>query len=184
MSFITRVSGDLSRWDDLRFPAEAVRINPVTSHPDYGALVGNMKCLLFDGSTEEDVTFVAQFPHGYVIGSNVIPHVHWCPTTTNVGTVVWQLEYSWFDTNGTAGTPTLTISGSVSFTTNSQYKSFYTSFPAVSGTAITGLSSIMMGRLSRRADLSTDNYADDAGMLEFDIHYELDTYGSEAPTSK
>ena len=57
----------------------------------------------FDNNTEEELFFAAQIPHAWKEGSNIYPHVHWYPTNTDTGNVIWGLEYTWANVNGTFG---------------------------------------------------------------------------------
>jgi hypothetical protein len=54
---------------------------------------------------------------------------------------------------------------------------------AISGTGITSISAMVMGRVYRKA--TADSYGADAALLEIDIHFEIDTpSGSREPFSK
>ncbi|MFC1878993.1 hypothetical protein ACFLZW_03685 [Chloroflexota bacterium] len=59
------------------------------------------------------------------------------------------------------------------------YKHQIASFAAISGTGKT-LSSVLLCRIYRKAGDGSDNYDADAALLEFDIHYEVDAFGSDS----
>lgn len=162
-------------WDDLRIPGMAVGTG--ASAPDQITLVGGgLRGFGFDGGvTSEQVFFEVQVPHHWKMGSNISPHVHWTPTTTATGSVAWYLEYTWSQINRTFDAAT-TISGVTELTTNSQWKHILTELPLISGSSISGVSSMLICRLYR--DPGTDTYANDAGFLEFDFHYQIDSRGS------
>ena len=78
--------------EDLRFPAVTGLRNPATAKPDYDYTnIG----FLFDPDTAEAIYIIAQMPHDWVAGGSIYPHVHWMPTTTNAGSVVWTMAYKW-----------------------------------------------------------------------------------------
>ena len=63
------------------------------------------------------------------------------------------------------------------------FQSEIDSFAGIDGTGKT-LSSILSIKLSRIGGALADDYDDDALLKEFDIHYEVDTVGSRAESSK
>jgi hypothetical protein len=168
--------GDATVWEDLRFPATSLNPPGTESDADVektGVFVGT---LLFAAGSTEICCGVAQFPHSMKIGSSIYPHVHWSPTTAGAGDVLWRLEYIHANINGVfAGTyEELTALDTASGVANTHQ---IISFDPIVGTTI-GLSSIMCWKLSRIGGDSTDTYGADARLLEFDIHYEIDTMGS------
>ena len=140
------------------------------------------RSLLFAAASTEICVGIAQFPHSRKLDSEIRPHVHWSPTTTGSGNVLWRLEYVLADINGTfPGTYTaidaLAAAGGV--VGAHQIKSF----PAIDASEV-GLSAIMCWKLSRIGGDATDTYAADARLFEFDIHYEIDTIGSDDELAK
>ena len=190
------LSGDATVWEDLRFPASSAK-RLGFSDPDWvqlqddGAGSTGVYALGFDSSTDQEVFFAVQLPHEWKEASNITAHVHWAPsvvTASDYG-VTWALEYTWANIgviNG-SGTP-------VAFpTTTTITKSDIDTFTAkehrmVSFTAITAtskeMSSMLMCRLYRDVSDTDDDYANDALLLEFDIHYEIDSLGSNTVSSK
>jgi hypothetical protein len=64
---------DTGLWEDLTFPAQS--INPVG--PTAGADVDqNTGFLRFDANSVEEICGVAQMPHGWKSGTNVVCHIH------------------------------------------------------------------------------------------------------------
>ena len=120
--------------------------------------------------------FTIQFPHGYKLGSDVYPHVHWTPTDAGAGSVVWQLEYSWADIDEVfpAVTPIEIADAAAGVAWTHQLASF----AAVTGSGATGVSSMLVCRLFRDPAHASDTYGSDAALLEFDVHFEIDTVGS------
>jgi hypothetical protein len=163
----------MERWDDLRFPAQAV--NPVGAASDPTWDVDNIGWG-FSASATNMVQIVAQIPHAWKIGSELRPHIHWQPTSTNTGNVLWRMEYKWTNANDTESGTWTTIDvldagdGTIG-------KHQIASFAAIDGTG-KGLSSILSIKLSRIGGDGTDTYTGVALMKEFDIHYVVDGDGS------
>lgn len=119
--------------------------------------------------------------HDYKEGSDIIPHIHWCPTTTGAGDVKWQLEYSWANGGGTITTSTtISATATVSGTVANEQR---LNFPTITGTGKT-IGSRFVYRLFRDPADGADTYAADAGAFDFGIHYLMDTVGSRQVTTK
>lgn len=175
-------NGEATVWEDLMVPGLSVGTG--ASAPDLGTFgpSGNIKTFLFDGnSTSEQVYFTIQLQHSYKQGSNIKPHVHWAPTTTNAGNVKWFFEYTWSNIGGTFGAPT-TISV-VDAAAGTAWQHQLSSLPDITGTSKT-ISSMLMCRLYRNPADGSDTYPDDVAFLQFDVHYEMDTVGSREASSK
>jgi len=171
-------------WDDLRIPGLSVTANPSAS-PTLGAFLGagSLQVWRFTGTgvLTEEVFFTIQLPHKYKEGTDIIPHVHWTPTDANAGDVVWQLEYTWQNINGTFGaSTTITVTDS---TNTTAWEHLVASFSAITGTNM-DISSILVCRLFRDPAHGSDTYTSDAAFLEIDFHFEIDTIGSRQPFVK
>lgn len=165
-------------WEDLRFPA--VGVNPPGAVSDPGRSVAT-GCLLFDAAGVEVVVLQAQLPHSWKLGTPLVPHVHWTKTSDAAGDVVWRLQYKWFGINavGDAEWTTLTASTPVESTpdTDEADKHLITAFDEIP-TAGKKISDMLILNLARLGDDVADTYNADAQLLEFDIHYVLDSLGS------
>ena len=159
-------------WEDLRAPATAINPPGQVSDPDWDNTNGGW---LFDAAGTEILWIIMQLPHSYKEGSNIKPHLHWCPTNTNTGNVLWRMEYKWTNVGETeAGTfSTLNVLDAGDGTA---LKHQIAPFDAITGTGKT-LSSMLVLKLSRIGGDGTDTYNADALLREFDIHYETDTPG-------
>lgn len=174
--------GDARWWDDIRVPAQATRLNPATTKPDFGTFISNTKTFLFDPASEESVHFSVQMPHGWVLSTNIEPHVHWTPTSSNTGTVVWGLECTTGAISGTFGVPDiLTVAQAANGTA---YYHHYADFDELDMSSVDTVSAMLICRLFRDADAGPDTYTGDAALLETDFHYLMDTLGSREETSK
>jgi len=180
-----KMNGAATVWDDLRvqiLTRTSARVSP-TFTAGFG---GNAELYtyLFDPDTDNNVYFEAQMPHSWA-STKIYPHVHWSPTTTGTGNVRWILECSWTDYQQTFGTAFTYVLDS-NIAEASQWKHVI----ADPGTGVTptvnqnGVSSMLICRLYRDGGAAEDTYDDEASLVAFDIHYEIDTIGSRTMYSK
>lgn len=170
-------------WDDVRVSGNAFAKNVnAPSLSAFGA-AGGLLAYSFTGTgvTVNQVYFAIQIPHSYKLGTNLRPHVHWTPTTTDAGNVVWQLEYAWQDLGAvfSAATPIEIIDAAAGVAWEHQLAEF----PEISGAGV-DLSSMLICRLFRNPAHTSDTYGQDAALLEFDIHFQANTLGSREEFSK
>lgn len=174
--------GDARWWDDIRVPAQNTRVNPVTSKPDFGTFIGGTRTFLFDPGDEESVNFSVQMPHSWAFETAIEPHVHWTPTNTNGGVVIWGLECTTGAISTTFGS---TATSTVGQTANgTAYYHHYADFGEMSMTGIDSVSAMLVCRLFRDADATGDTYNADAALLEIDFHFLSDTLGSPEEKDK
>ena len=135
------------------------------------------KALSFDAAANEGVTFAAQLPHGWELGSGVIAHVHWSPSTTDTGDVKWVLYYSKQAVNGGAfpAEDSLVVTTAGSGTAKSHQ---YITLGTINMSAITTISPMLMCSLKRIGAAGTDTFTGEAYLLEIDFHYQIDSRGS------
>ena len=180
------MNGTATIWDDIRVNALSTKLPAIgapsfTQFADDGAGSTGVFTYMFDDSSEDQVFFNIIIPHGYKLGSDLEPHVHWSPQTTNAGRVDWFLEYTISNLDGTFGnTSTVTMSDTGDGTIN---KSQVTDAAIIDGTSLT-LAALLICRLSRNGGVGTDTLVGDAAFLEFDIHFEQDTIGSREDFTK
>jgi len=178
----TITAGDLTmssaKWDDLRFPATGLNPPGAVSDPDVDTTDGT---LLFDKASTETIVGIAQVPHAWKVGTNLRPHIHWTPTDDTAGDVVWKLEYKVAPIGDdvpaayTAATTTATIAA------DSDTLHILTEFDDIDMSEVTGLSCIILWKLSRIGGSTdpADDYDNDAKLLELDFHYQIDSVGSD-----
>lgn len=164
-------------WDDLRFPA--VGINPPGSIRDADRDTSDTVyagTLLYDADVEEMTAGQAQMPHSWKEGSTIHPHIHWAPTDASSGNVIWQLDYDIANVSGNfAGSySTITITGVVE---NDPTKHQLLEFGTIDMSGYS-LSTMILWRISRIGDSGDDTYSEEARLFEFDIHYQINSYGS------
>lgn len=193
------LEGTATVWDDIMiFPDATSRGGSNT--PTWGGNGGNafkknaagtsqgVFLWMFSASSEQELYFVVQIPHGYKEGSTIYPHVHW---TTASGTpsgsnVVWGLEYTAAAIGNSYSTTTSitsnTVIGEIG-TPSGTGQHLITALGTISGTGL-GISSVIVCRLYRAAADAQDSFANETGLLGIDFHYELDTFGSASQFEK
>jgi hypothetical protein len=167
-------------WDDYVVPivgANAAGISPpgLVKVNDDGAGSTGVYYFGFSHTSEEEVFFTVQLPHRYKPGTNLRPHVHWGPTTTGTGNVVWGLEYC-ISINDVASTNTtiITVTDAAPGALLTQQ---IASFPEIVGTSMVE-SSLLNCRFFRKAADAADTYAADAVAMSFDVHFEVEKLGT------
>jgi hypothetical protein len=170
-----------TEWDDLRSPISALAPGATPADPIVYGPGGSVRIRGFDGGAiTESMDLSVQLPHSYKEGTDIHPHVHWCPTTNNAGNVIWRLDYYWVNMQDLIPVLAQIDTGAVA-ASGAAWQHLVADFAAISGAGKL-ISSMLMCRIWR--DPTTDTYPDDAGLLEVDFHFELDSIGSRAEHSK
>ena len=177
-------------WDDLRTPVLSLSKGGVNDPDlvkvkDDGSGSTGVYAYAFDKTTEEELFQVVQLPHAWSQGSDLEVHFHWTPVATAAGAgtdVCWGLEYTWANINGTFGSTALIYGDEQTNGATEKLtvgKHYLTELGTITGTGHT-MSSMLMLRVFRDAAGAggTDDYDDDAVLLEFDFHYQIDALGS------
>ena len=171
-------------WDDLRFPATAVR--GVLGKPPTETVYRGGIVLAFSSSSDNTVAFNAQMPHGYMTDVGIDFHIHYALPTSGGGAgaenIKWDLTYAWADINGAIPTET-TLSATVDV--QNQLAGYHYLFDigevltANRGVAMPlgGVSSMLICSLTRDVGVAND-YSGNAYFMEGDFHYRFDAPGS------
>lgn len=162
--------GDGPFWEDLTFPATGINPPGAVSDPDRDTNDGT---LLFAASGVEVIVGVAQLPHCWIEGSEIRPHVHWGPTTTGAGTVLWRLGYS--IANIGSPFPAFSLLSVEADASEVAEDHLVAAFGEIDMTGFT-ISANIKWYVARIG--GSDTYADDAKFYDFDIHYQSDRPGS------
>lgn len=182
------VNQSLSNWDDFRVSIESTGMRGVKD-PDYIQIFDNgsgstgIFAYAFHPSSEEEVFFSIQMPHAWKEGTSVRPHIHWIGQTNGgVGQdVCWGLEYTVANIGSVYGNTSI-IYADTNYLEEDivANKHYMTIFPFIDMTGLT-LSNMILCRLFRDAGSvgGVDDYPNDAVLLEFDLHYEIDSLGSQ-----
>jgi hypothetical protein len=174
-------------WDDIRVPITSTKLggskDPTFSKfRDDGSSSQGVFTYFFSNIQEQELYFSFQIPHSYRLKTDLDAHIHWSPIVTNTGTVQWGLEYTIIDINGNFSLTNI-IRGNTVISVDSQYKHIYTDIGNITGSGITGVSAMLLGRVFR--DIAApDDFEASVGLLEIDFHYQSDTRGSIKESSK
>lgn len=152
--------------------------------PDLVTLNNSLLLRGFDGTAvTEQLYGVIEIPHDYLEGTDIVPHIHWCPSSTASGNVKWQLEYSWANPSDNATFPSSTTISVVSAAPGVTNQNTVSAFSAVSGTG-KKISSHFVFRLFRNPADGSDTYGADALLVMIGLHYLSDGQGSIQATTK
>ena len=188
-----RFSGTGKFWDDLRVPVTSLAKGGVSDpgfaqFKDDGSSSTGVFLYWFDATSEEELFFTCQLPHSWDNGK-IYPHVHWLvPTNSDEDpadqVVRWGLEYVWAGIGGVYGDSTIIYgeASSLPIVADTHYLTLIGSGITPPESAQSGLSSMIVGRIFR--DATVDTYEDDAALLEFDFHYQMDALGSDEALEK
>jgi len=171
------LSLNANNWDDLRFPASSVRLGgaaPATfqAYKDGGVLA-------FASTPNQFIYVVAQMPHTWQEGTDIEAHIHWTIPTNGAGTgaenVKWDLTYSWSEIGALIpNSSSDTLTRDVQNVTANYH--MYNSFGTITGTGKT-FSSCLIISLKRDTAVAND-YAQAVYLMEFDIHYKKNRFGT------
>lgn len=183
-----RMQGSTTTWDDLRISGASTRVGVTAPTLTAFLAAGGLRVLVFGQAQHDEVHFEVQMPHDWKEGSAIYPHVHWCPITAEAGNVVWQLDYSWASHDGTfPAVATVTSDATAAGGTAWAHKMTALKDAAgnryIDGTGHT-ISSMLVCRLHRDAGVGADTLTEGVAFLEFDIHYERDSFGSASELKK
>ncbi len=182
---ILREEGLPHRWDTLRMPGPSGRLggaaDPGFKRFQLSATLSSQGVFAFHfgPAAVTELFFTCELPHTYAEGTDLTPYVRWSPTTVG-GAVVWGIEYTKANMNGTFG-PTVKLEATASASAILTHQA--SSLGTITGTGI-GISSLLLVRLYRKATDAGDTNSSSAAFLELDILAEHDTRGSLAPVSK
>lgn len=171
-----RLLENATQWDDLRIAVNSIGLGPSTNPPQQAAYKGGYILAFEDEAVNEDIVyFVAQMPHRWKEGTNIIPHLHWVGEDNTAGNVKWAFTYSWANLGDAFPAESeLTVVDANGETDVHNIASI----GEISGKDKT-LSSMLICSLRRNSTDSEDTLTNkDAYLLEFDIHYQIDSFGS------
>jgi hypothetical protein len=171
-----------SGWEDIRIAGANTRVGVTAPAVGTFGPSGSLRVLRFEQNHHDEIYFEIQMPHAWKEGSNIYPHVHWAPVSATAGNVVWQLDYTWANPAGTFGAPATmtsdaTAAGGTAWVHKISVLKDGSGNAYIAGAGKT-ISSMLVCRLHRDAGAGADTLAADAAFLEFDIHYEVDGFGS------
>lgn len=180
---------DLAQWDDLRIVPGAFQFagaaDPDISNWQPGGAGAIFKVYSFKAN--DVVYFMCQLPHTYKEGTDLKPHLHWTPRDRGViedtKTVGWLLSYSIISMDGV-----FVASADVDLIdtcTGVDHAHLVTPSGNISGTGLK-ISAMLVGLIK---NAGTGTWVGNAALttpaiLEFDLHFEANTLGSNEETVK
>jgi hypothetical protein len=139
----------------------------------------NVGLLFPNNNSTERVYLNVQLPHNWKEGSTIYPHVHWHQSAAT--TPVFQMDYRWANIGAAAGswTTAYTMSTKAATYTSGTIHQISSNAAGIDGTGKT-MSSILQIKLYR----NDSAYQGDCLVTSFDIHYEIDSLGSNTEYGK
>ena len=159
------------RYNDIVFEFTPTRVNPTTSRPDFDYT--NIGLLFPRNDSSEAIFITVQLPHSWKEGTTIFPHVHVRQSASQQA--VFKADYIWYNAGDIIPTVWQTY-------IMNEYAMDYVSgsiFQIVKGAnGIDGtgkeISSILKIKLYRDDNV----YVGDMLADQFDIHIEIDAFGS------
>ncbi len=170
--------GDATCWDDLLVPlTESVKGTLTLPHWD----ATNFGLLFPQNDPSEYVTFNFQMPHRWKEGTTVYPHVHFLQGQNQAPT--FKLDWRWYNIGAsvpsfTTGYTMGTLVGSQTWSSGLLHRIVQGS-GGLDGTGKT-LSSILQIKLYRDDNV----YSGDCLAVSFDLHFQIDSFGSASEYTK
>jgi len=173
-----RLYGNATVWDDLMFPfTTGNRGNNATP-----AFVPDSMYYLFTGGADTSnclMYMTVQMPHRWADGvDSLYPHIHYKHTTTG-GTPTFRVRYKWVNIGSAIPTAwTYTTLSLTTGTTDHTHRMSYAlkNIPSTSKT----ISSLLLCQIYLVSQTGTGGI----GAYQFDIHYPINSMGSNTSTSK
>ena len=171
-------------YDDYVTPLGANNWNGASNNPtltklfDDGSSSQGVYGFVF--SDDDEALITIQLPHRWKEGTTIEPHIHFMCTSDvspadNFGI---EFEYSWADIGEDfpANSTLETVDISTGVNTDNMHQYGEVTAAGIDGTGHT-ISSVLLCRIKRVA-ATGDNYAGGVVIMDFDIHYQIDTMGS------
>lgn len=176
-------------WEDLRVSTTSTKLGG-SKDPNWAQFATNgsgsrgVYTYSFNHIVENEVFFNVQLPHGWVEGTDIYWHVHWsASTSSNIGTIVWGLEYTWSNIGSVFPNTTIVgVADGVDFPGGSLKKHMMTSGVKINASGKTA-SSMILCRMFRDLTNSTgagnNTLLESIFLLENDFHYQCNACGGE-----
>ena len=172
-------------WDDYVTPLGPNNWNGASNNPtltklfdDAGGTSQGVYAYVWSDGDEALIT--VQLPHRWKEGTAIYPHIHFKATSDvspadNFGI---EFEYTWADQTEDfpANSILSTIDIPTGINTDDMHQLVNVTAAGIDGTGHL-ISSVLLCRLKRIA-AGSENYAGGIAILDFDVHFEIDTLGS------
>jgi len=170
-------------WDDLRFPASAVRLGGGAAASEAAYKDGLV--IEFVDNADSYLYFIAQLPHSWKEGSDIEVHIHWTlpvgGSGAGVENIKWDFTYSAANIGGTfPNSSSLSITRDVQNDVADHHRMTRLGYIINPNLEI---SNCIICSLKRDTGVA-DNTTLHAYIVELDFHIQLDTEGSLDQLSK
>lgn len=174
--------GDATCYKDISLSGTSLVAGGIAAPDAVLFINSNLLAYGFNGAnTVERLYGSCEMQHDYEEGTDVEVHVHWAPTTANAGNVVWQVWISWANSGTVFSAPVLlTATPSAA---NGAWMSTYNSVGVLSGVGKIMNSQFVIQVFRDPTDIG-DTYPNDAVLIQFGLHYKVNTIGSRERTTK
>ena len=174
------------RWDDLTFAASSITVNPIgaVANPARDETETDFPgTLLFSGSQINVLAGAFQMKHCWKEGTAIRPHIHWSKPAGGAGDdVSWTFYYRILNRGAVPGAWQGPVAGTLAVNHNGTAEAeAITSFGEIDLTGMP-VSTNVAWRLYRLGN--SDSFNGTARLIEFDIHYQIDSRGSPQEYSK
>lgn len=161
-------------WEDLRFPAVGINPAGITNAAVNDTTDG---LLNFSGTVDNVIVMQAQMPHGWLNNSEISPHLHLLNSGDATGTTRWRLEWKIADVMDNFPSDWASETITCVLPNSSSTHRLYT-FAHIDMTGKQDSCMILL-KLTRLAQSdAADDYASIVKLIEFDIHYKQEAFGS------
>ena len=178
--------GNATTYEDIQMPllsANTSILNPptLTKILDNGIGSRGIYAYAFSASSINDVQLACELNHTYEEGSDIEFHVHWYPETTNIGNVVFELEYALNNIGDTLSNTT--VVSKTDTTLGIAKNHMYTTIVNIPASDIK-ISAGFTARLSRLGNNLSDTYTGSVYITRAALHIKQNTLGSRVMMNK
>ena len=169
-------------WKDLKSQLSMSRATGPNA-PDWAQILATgIYHFHFDATVNEELQTEFHIDHDYALGTDIFPHIHWLPTTTNAGTVRWLIDIWYAKGHGQeafaltqAADESLVVEQAASATA---YDHLIAEAQATAITSRLEPDGCMFVKITRDAAHANDTYPDDVIAFQCDLHYQADRSGT------
>ena len=174
-------------FDDLQYQLVGQRLTSPSSHIVYSTYYNYVNFQKTSDYPDDYLVMAIQMSHRWKTGTVVYPHIHWLQTAAAMPN--WLINYAW-QVQGAAENTTYTLQPHTAnaYTWSSGNLNQITKFGSITPPEGAGLSDILMIYIFRDVANDSGEFAgaevdvdvqDDALASSFDIHFEIDSAGSD-----
>lgn len=167
--------GAATAFDDIVFEMTPSRRGVGVTKPDWDAT--NLGFLFPQNDIAEYIDIVVQLPHKWKEGSTIYPHVHVVQAANQQA--VFKMDYKWYSIGDTIPAPATYTMDTYLATYDSG-----TISQLIYGTGISGVGKTFSSILKLRLYRDDNAYTGDMLVDQFDIHIEIDSFGTSSQYNK